>query len=248
MSPNPQSLIPNTTLDADVRRFDEDRWLASRFAPAYVRAPLIAVYALNGEIARTAAVVTQAAIGDIRLAWWREAICEIYDGKPVREHPVLLALADAVRGGTLSRELFEALIEARASDLDAAPFADWAALERYVDATAGNVMQLALAACGADAESAPLTEAARAWGYTGLARNARNPLQSGGATVDALLERAEEALAKARAKALSAAAFPAVGYVALVPGYIRALRRDERARPLLLRQLRLVGAAVTGRL
>ena len=54
-------------LDADVRRHDEDRWLASRFAPADVRARLIAIYALNYEIARTAEVVSTPALVEIRL-------------------------------------------------------------------------------------------------------------------------------------------------------------------------------------
>ena len=62
-----------------VRRTDEDRWLASRFAPADVRADLIALYALNYEVARTVEVVSQPTLGDIRLAWWREAIAEIYE-------------------------------------------------------------------------------------------------------------------------------------------------------------------------
>ena len=71
-------MTPDPTLDAEVRRVDEDRWLASRFAPAHVRARLIAIYALNAEIAKTADVVTQAPIGDIRLAWWRDAIAEVH--------------------------------------------------------------------------------------------------------------------------------------------------------------------------
>ena len=79
-----------------VRRADEDRWLASRFAPADARRRLVAIYALNYEIARTADVVTQAALGDIRLAWWREGIAEVFDAKPVRAHPALEAF-DAMR-------------------------------------------------------------------------------------------------------------------------------------------------------
>ena len=64
-------------LDDLVRRVDEDRWLASRFAPADVRARLIALYAVNYEIARTAEVVREPGVGDIRLAWWRDALAEI---------------------------------------------------------------------------------------------------------------------------------------------------------------------------
>src|SRR5215475_5076637 len=116
-------MAPDLALDAEVRRVDEDRWLASRFAPADVRARLIAIYALNHEIARTADVVTQAAIGDIRLQWWREALAEVFEGKPVRAHPVLAAIAQAHRETPLPRTALDTLIAARGRDLDASPFA-----------------------------------------------------------------------------------------------------------------------------
>jgi hypothetical protein len=37
-------------LDTLVRRVEEDRWLAARFAPPLVRERLIAIYAVNYEI------------------------------------------------------------------------------------------------------------------------------------------------------------------------------------------------------
>src|SRR5262245_60560367 len=120
-------------LSDTVRRVDEDRWLASRFATADVRQRLITLYALNHEIARTVEVVTQAALGDIRLTWWREAIAEIYDGKPARAQPALLALADLK--GAWAAGAFDALLETRRRDLDAQPFGSWAELETYIDGT-----------------------------------------------------------------------------------------------------------------
>src|ERR1043165_8072550 len=106
-------MAPDAALDAEVRRVDEDRWLASRFAPGNTRARLIAVYALNNEIARTADVVTQVQIGDIRLQWWREALAEMFAGKPVRAHPVLRAIAQAHAQTPLPQMLMEGLIDAR---------------------------------------------------------------------------------------------------------------------------------------
>ncbi|MBK8544168.1 MAG: hypothetical protein IPL62_11845 [Caulobacteraceae bacterium] len=46
-------------LDTLVRRVDEDRWLAARFAPPLVRERLIAIYAVNYEIARRRPCVKQ---------------------------------------------------------------------------------------------------------------------------------------------------------------------------------------------
>lgn len=236
----------NADLDAQVRRMDEDRWLANRFAPADVRARLIALYALNDEIARATEAVKQAAIGDIRLAWWREAIAEVYEGKTPRAHPVLLAFAAA--RADWPQAPFEALIEARARDLDVAPFANALALDAYVDATAGAVMRLAMHACGAEASDRFVTDAARAWGVTAWLRARRAaPV---GETEASLIARARETYERARAvaKTMPSAAFPAIGYVALVPGYLRALEQGKRERPLLSRQFSLLAASATGRL
>jgi phytoene synthase len=235
-----------TVLDISdtVRRADEDRWLASRFAPAEVRPKLEALYALNNEIARTAQVVTQAAIGDIRLAWWREAIGEIYDDKPVRAHPVLSAFAAAQNGAAWPRVLLERLIEARGADLDAQPFSDWGAFDAYIDATAGNVVRLALIACGARVGEPLVGAAARAWGYAGLARAGRTPMA--GVTRDDLVKRAWAAFEAVRPMRFTTDAFPALGYVTLAPMYLRALERG-RAPPLLQRQFALIAASARGR-
>jgi len=251
-----QSLIPNPDLDAEVRRHDEDRWLASRFAPTEVRARLVAIYAVNHEIARTADVVTQPALGDIRLAWWREALVELAAGKEPRAHPTLQAFTAAARHAALSFEAWERLIEARARDFEAEPFATWVDLETYVDATAGGVMRLAIAACGDKSGACePLVRAAaQAWGCVGLLRaeahwRARgrswSPREGGGA--EALRARAESALAQMRAERLPAQVFPAIGYVALAPMYLRALARGRGELPLLQRQFKLIAAAATGR-
>jgi phytoene synthase len=232
---------------------DEDRWLASRFAPAPVRARLAALYALNYEIARTAEAVTQEGLGDIRLAWWSEAINEIYAGKKPHAHPAVTAFAQAVREVSLPRAPLDAMIAARASDLDAEPFATWDALDAYVDATAGNVMRLALMACvqGANAETF-VRSAARAWGFAGLLRalpfwiaRGRTLFPLGGDEA-ALRERGERAYAEARALApdVPAALFPAFGYVAFARRYLR----TPAATPLLVRQAKLVLASATGKL
>jgi len=65
-----------------------------------------------------------------------------------------------------------------------------------------------------------------------------------------MLERAFGAYANARAEAqaLPSAAFPAVGYLALTPGYLRALERGETTQPLILRQVKLIAASARGRL
>ena len=88
---DPSSPAADDDLDALVRRVDPDRWLASRFiADAEQRADVVALYALNYELAHVAETVREPLVGEIRLTWWREAIDAIFAGEPPRRHPVLL--------------------------------------------------------------------------------------------------------------------------------------------------------------
>lgn len=252
--PTAEARLPTNGLDTLVRRVDEDRWLASRFAPAETRRRLIAVYALNYEIAHTAETVTQAALGDMRLAWWREAAERAAAGSAEEGHPALATFAQAAREARFSKAVLDTLVDARAKDLDADPFADWDELTAYLDATAGGVMRLAAEACGAHAPDELLRQAAIAWGCVGLVRaepfwRARGrSVFPPGAGVGDMITRAREAYEKARGASIAQDAAPALAYVALTPLYLRALERGERAAPLLSRQLRLLRAVITGRL
>lgn len=256
VSTKSQSLIPSPALDALVRRVDEDRWLASRFAPVAARARLIALYAVNYEIARTAEVVREPSLGDIRLAWWRDAIADALAGNAPHQHEALTALGAAHKDAPFSAGLFTALIEARRADIDVAPFSSTAAFDAYIDATAGGLMRLAAEACAAPFEgdsAAFASKAAWVWGAAGLSRaepvwraRGRNPWPSG-ETSATLGARIEAALVALRAMPTPAAAqFPAYGYVANAAAYVRRLRRDPPG--LLSRQVRLVVAAARGRI
>ncbi|MBL8550288.1 MAG: squalene/phytoene synthase family protein [Hyphomonadaceae bacterium] len=234
-----------------VARADEDRWLAARLAPEGVRARLIAIYALNNEIARVAETVREPQIGQMRLLWWRETVDEVAGGQPPRAHPAAQALAAAHADRPLPLATFHALIEARLRDFDV--FATWEEVAAYIDATAGSVLKLALRACG----DAPVSEefiraGGRAWGYAGLLRAApalrakrQAVFPDAPDAADALLaERSLSAYAEAK-KAVPRAAelFPALGYLTFVPAYAAGQRPSRFAR-----QLRLLGASLTGRI
>ncbi len=244
-------------LDQLVRRADEDRWLASRFAAAEVRARLISIYALNYELARVVEAVTTPAAGDIRFAWWREALAEILAGATVRAHPALQALARAHAQRPLDSQIVNALIDARMRELDGQPFSTEAEREAYLGGTAGGVARLAAAASGerGDADDELVWQAGLAWGYAGLLRAEPAWRQRGwrvliGAesTFD-LAERAENAHQAARAIGkMPARLMPALGYVALAPAYVRAAKRDAGAPSLFSRQLKLVLTAASGQL
>ena len=250
---------PDETLDARIRRVDPDRWLASRFVsdPA-ARVAVIAVYALNDELARVGDSVTNPLAGEIRLAWWRERIEAIAAGQPPPGQPVLQALAPLIASARLPMSLLDALVEARHAELEPTPFADDAALARYLDGTAGAVMGLAACALDPQTPLRAVVEAGRAWGLAGLYRTRESWRTRGRswlpqtwaepddpalatritAEVDAALARAAIEL-----KPLPVAAFPAVAYATLARSYVRG-----RAPGELEKRARLLAATVQGRL
>lgn len=245
-------------LSALVRRVDEDRWLASRFAAEPVRARLMALYALNYEIAHAAEAAREPGLGAIRLQWWRDELETISRGYHPSSHPALAAIMQTSPGSAFAWSL-QGLVDAHLADLERAPFAAFSDMQRYVDATAGLVMRAAVDACGVSltgaAQHAFVRDAARAWGFTGLMRASGHwqmrgrTLLPNGARLEDLKARVLAAYeaAKLAARLMKAEAFPAFGYVALVPGYLRAMAQGRIDTPLLGRKALLIGASATGR-
>lgn len=231
-------------LDDAVRQADPDRWLATRFiADEQARAELVALYALNNELARAAQVASNALLGEIRLTWWREAMEEVAAGKPHRRHPIVDVLAHSAFDPLALAEL----AEARMPDLDAEPFADEAAVLAYVDATAGALMALAAQRLAADAEPAQTRSAARAWALAGLWRSGkaggRIRLPGDWAETD-VKSRVRAALVQANreGRGLAADAFPAMAYATLAARYAAGAQMGEFER-----KARLTWAVARGR-
>ncbi len=157
----------------DVRRHDPDRFYAALFAPEATRQWLFALYAFNLEIARVRERVNEPMLGEVRLQWWREALDQIFAGRPLR-HDVSEALARTIEATGLPRAPFDALIEARRFDLYETPMETEEGLAAYARATASGLVGLAAQALTAETLSQALVHAAdaagRAWAYTGILR------------------------------------------------------------------------------
>ena len=125
-----------------VRRFDRDRYLTALSAPSPARAHILALFAFNLEVAKTAEVVSEAMLGQIRLQWWREALDEMFDGRP-RRHEVVLALAAAHAERPLDRDRFERILLAREADLEDEPMVTLDDLRAYARHSAGELLHLA---------------------------------------------------------------------------------------------------------
>jgi len=231
---------PTDDLDTLAQRADPDRWLASRFIPdPDQRADVVALYALDHELARVPHVVTEALMAEIRLTWWREQLEALLARRGVPGHPVLVALAKVVARRNLAAEPLLAMVEARFEDIEAQPFADLAALQAYADGVSGAPLALALAVLG-HGDAAALRPAALAWTVARLFQSAPERLSKiEGAHAQALtaLGRARPAVA-----ALPVAAFPAAAHLTLAGPYLKG-----RAPGDVEKRLRLLGATLSGR-
>jgi phytoene synthase len=93
---NPPNLASVDDFDARLKRTDEDRWLATRYAPTDARERLVALYLLNQELQR-AMHAKEAMLGKIRLQWWRETLAQLGGAAPVRRHDLAEELARVLR-------------------------------------------------------------------------------------------------------------------------------------------------------
>jgi phytoene synthase len=224
-------------LDELIRRVDPDRWLTSRFiSDRAARADVIALYAYDHELARARRVGSTALMAEIRLAWWREALDEIFEGRSVRRHPTALALAAAIQRHGLPRAPLERMIDGQIEALEEASL-DAAAAIAWADATQGSVAMLAAQILGAsDPERA--CPAGRAWGLALVSRAKLAAL-----TVLAGPLRQTLADASTAARSLSVSALPA----ALPARLARFDLADAQPGPL-AKRLSLLAASLTGRI
>jgi phytoene synthase len=217
-------------LDALVRRVDPDRWLSSRFVgDAVARQDVVAVYAYDYELARAPKVASSPLLAEIRLTWWREALDEVFDGRPIRQHPGVQALAQAIRRRDLSREALEAMNDARYRDLDPTPMSEAEALE-WARNTAGRAAELAAHVLDPQATAERAVAAGAAWAMG--QRFGEDETRR--AAFRHLLATGQREVRK-----LGVAAFPAVAHVALA---------GRPAMSELGKRLRITWAVARGRI
>jgi phytoene synthase len=236
-----------------VRRHDTDRYFSVLFAPKEVRLHLMALYALNYEIARVGESVREPMMGEIRLQWWRESLEGARTGTP-RSHDVAKGLTELFSRCDLAQSLFDQMIDARSFDVSPDTFETVGALEEYGAATVGSLIRLAARILGSgERHDLQARDAGIAYALCGVLRAiphhaARRKLYlpmdllntvrlspdevfagHGGEKLKAVMMqlslRARDHLKAARAFGRPRRALAAFLPVALVPGYLKLMAR-----------------------
>jgi 15-cis-phytoene synthase len=155
------------------REHERDRWLAALFAPEAARPHLNALVAFDYEVARIRGAAREPVAGEMRLAWWGEALSGARDTEAAA-HPVAFALIDTQAKFGLPARAFENLLQARIFDLYDDPMPTLHDLEAYCGETSSALFQLAalILADGRD------VGAADASGHAGVAFGLTRVLRS----------------------------------------------------------------------
>lgn len=82
---------PLALIADELKQRDRERWLACLYAAAPARPGLVALFALDAELAQVVATSTEPLLGEIKLAWWRDRLREL-DSGPAPAQPLLQAL------------------------------------------------------------------------------------------------------------------------------------------------------------
>lgn len=154
---------------AEVRRHDRERYLTAMQSPLAARRHLLALYAFNLELSQVAVLVNDRMLGLIRLQWWRDTLAAVEAGEPA-PNAVVELLGMALNAGAIEQKALLAMVDGRERDLDNAPFADRAALRRYISGTAGALLRSSAVVAGASAEDELLDHLGFAYGVAGIIR------------------------------------------------------------------------------
>ena len=116
-------------------------YYAFRFLPPPRRRAITALYAFCREVDDVVDEATDAQLAATRLAWWRQEIALLFDGRP--QHPVSRALQPALAPFGITAARLNEIIDGVEMDLKQTRYLDFAGLERYCYHVAGVVGVLA---------------------------------------------------------------------------------------------------------
>ncbi len=150
----------NPTELQDMRRTMPDWWLGAASMPASARADWLHVLCVAHEIERIPEKTREPMIAQIRLAWWRELIGEIYAGQVPRPHPLAPELAALIPRHAIPYALWEGWLEAMSERFDPQENADLPSTEEWLFAIAAHLLH---APMDTPRDAEPWQELGRLW-------------------------------------------------------------------------------------
>lgn len=144
-----------------------DRLLLIDTVPPDTRAAFRTLFDLDGRLAGIVRTTREPLIGQMRLAWWRDALIAL-DSRPAPAEPLLRAMQEEVLPLGLSGALLAGMTEGW-EDILLADLQDEAALARHCDARGAGLFCAFGQLLGGDAPM--LAAAGRGWAATDLAAN-----------------------------------------------------------------------------
>ena len=171
--PRPDDIAYLTAL---VRARDRPRYYATLFAARGLREDLFALYGLVAEVERIPEQVSEPALGEIRLQWWRDALLGAVQEGEQGQSPAVRAAAAVIERHRLPPAACAALIDAHGADLYSNAPATIADLEARLGETQSALFQMAAILAGS---AGP--ETADAAGHAGVAYGLSRRLASFGA-------------------------------------------------------------------
>ncbi|MEI4486299.1 squalene/phytoene synthase family protein [Frigidibacter sp. MR17.14] len=129
---------------------DPARAHATHAAPPEAQAVLWPLYALNLELARAPFASAEPMVGEMRLQWWIDTLERAGAGAVPPHHEVAGPVAELIATRGLDVAPLIASAEARKRDAWNEPFADLGEVLAHLDATAGGLLDAAVAGLGGD--------------------------------------------------------------------------------------------------
>lgn len=145
---------------------DPLRRLSLAYAPASRRHGLALLYALDEKLGGIVTATREAALGEIRLAWWRERLAALPKGAPAGE-PILQGLAPLVADGTLGADRLSELADGWAVLLEPLPLGE-EALHRFAEGRGAMLFEQAARLLGS--EGSGVADAGAGWALADLSR------------------------------------------------------------------------------